>query len=105
MPRKRQITRTILTSSVLVLCVNLETQETFEEEVSLPSVYTTEKALMLAVESAVNSETVKAVHVISSKTLETLYGMSEEDFIANAEILPPRGSKAESETDTNENEN
>ena len=38
----------------------------------------------------VDSETVKAVHVQSFVNEQTLYGMTEQEFIEQAHILPPR---------------
>ena len=45
---------------------------------------------MKQVESVINTDEVKAVHVVRIEIEETLYGMDEQKFIENAEILPPR---------------
>ena len=49
-----------------------------------------------------NNDELKAVHIIGTVIVETLYGMTEQKFIETAEILPPRNSKT---TDENEEDN
>ena len=93
MARKPMVTRTIVTTIATVLCLDLEKKEPFEKEIKIPRTYKDEKYMMKAVESAVNSDKVKAVHILSTRTEETLYGMTEQKFIENAEILPNRENK------------
>lgn len=90
MARQPQVTRTIITTNARVFCVDLSTKEPFETEVKLPRTYKDNKKLMKAVETALNSDTIKAVQIIDTSTEEILYGMSEADFIKNASILPSR---------------
>ena len=53
-----------------------------------------DKALMKAVSQAVDvdeaDKKIKAVSVIKTEVVETLYGMSELEFIKAAKVLPPR---------------
>lgn len=93
--RKPMVTRTMKTMKVNVLCLNVETAEPFNREVILPRVITDSKKLMDKVHEVVDSDEVKAVHVVDTETVETLYGMTEEAFIEMAEILPPRGAETE----------
>lgn len=95
MARVPSITRTIVTTKANVLCLNIETGEPFNTEVVLPRTYKDEKSLMKKISGLLDSDSVKAVHVVSKKEIETLYGMSEQKFIQNADVLPPRGSKTE----------
>ena len=90
MARQPQVTRTIVTTNATVLCLDLVNKEPFEKVVKLPRTYKDEKHMMKKIEEIVNSPEVKAVHVISTETEETLYGMSEQKFIETAEILPNR---------------
>lgn len=100
MARKPMVTRTILTTEVNVLCLDVTTAEPFNKAITLPRTYKDEKKLMKVVEEAVNTETVKAVHVVSKHEVETLYGMSEAEFIAHAVVLDPETRKQiEAETD------
>ena len=100
MARKPVVTRTITTTVCQVFCVDVPSEETATIEVVLPRTYT-EKKLLNAVKEAVDTDDFKAVHIVSTEIRETLYGMSEEDFIKNATILPPRGAKAEPENEEN----
>ena len=90
MARQPQVTRTITTTKATVLCLDLVKKEPFEKTVVLPRTYKDSKKLFKLIENLINSDEVKAVHVISTETEETLYGMSEQKFIENADILPPR---------------
>ena len=63
-----------------------------------------EKHMLKAVEKVINSDTVKAVHIVDSTVKETLYGMSEQDFITFAKVLPPRNSADGETSDTAEDE-
>lgn len=90
MARQPMVTRTITTTKAKVLCLDLAEEKPFTKEVILPRTYKDEKAMLKRIEPMVNSETVKVVHVQSAEIEETLYGMTEQEFIAAAKILPPR---------------
>lgn len=104
MARVPQVTRTIQTTRVNVLCLDIEQGEPFNKEIVLPRTYKDEKAMMKQVEPLVNTEKVKAVHITTTEVEETLYGMTEQRFIELAEILPPRKDYT-SETENCENDN
>lgn len=88
--RKPMVTRTIQTTEATVLCIDIINSEPFNKTVTLPRTYKDEKSLMKKVASVIDNDTVKAVHVVATEIHETLYGMTEDDFIAAAEIMPPR---------------
>lgn len=94
MARPAMVTRTITTTKVNVMCLNIQTGEPFNMDVVLAGTYPNPKALEKAVKKAVDDDTVKAVHVVLFEEIETLYGMKEEKFIQMADALPPRGTKA-----------
>lgn len=102
MARKPMVTRTIVTTKVNVLCLDIQTAEPFNKVVTLPRTYKDEK-LLKKVEEIVNTNDVKAVHVVDKEEVETLYGMTEQDFITNATILDPTTRK-ELEPETEETE-
>lgn len=109
MPRVPRITRTIQTTKANIMCVNIEKGEPFTQEVTLPRIYKDDKAILKVAEKVINSDTVKALHVVSAEVQETLYGMTEQRFIELAEILPPRkdyskpDEAGEAEADESEN--
>ena len=84
MARKPMVTRTIVTTKVNVLCMDLEHTEPCNKEVTLPRTFKDDKKLFKAVQDVVDSKKLKAVQVVDSEEVETLYGMSEQDFIDNA---------------------
>lgn len=92
--RTPMVTRTITTTNVTVLCADAIEQEMYELNVTLPRTYKDDKALMKAVSQAVDvdeaDKKIKAVSVIKTEVVETLYGMSELEFIKAAKVLPPR---------------
>lgn len=90
MPRIPQVTRTIQTTKAVVLCLDINGEKPFNKEVVLPRTYKDEKHLLKEIKNLIETDELKAVHVVSTEVQETLYGMSEQKFIENAEILPPR---------------
>ena len=94
MARKPMVTRTIVTTKVNVLCLDIKSAEPFNQTITLPRTYKDEKKLLKKVEEVVNTDDVKAVHVVDKEEVETLYGMTEQDFITNATILDPTTRKA-----------
>lgn len=92
--KKPMVTRTILTTEVTVLCLDLIKAEPFNKTVTLPRTYKDEKAMMKKISAIIDTDEVKAVHVVDTKVNETLYGMTEEQFISMAEVLPSRSKTA-----------
>ena len=104
MARAPQVTRTIQTTHCTVLCMDIENREPCNRDVVLPRTYKDDNDMLKAVKKAIETDTLKPVQVVSSMVQETLYGMSEQDFIARATILPPRKDYTNNEENTNENE-
>jgi hypothetical protein len=106
MARVAMVTRTITTTKVVVLCLELTKVEPFNMEIVLAGAFKDQKTIMKAVETKVNNDTQKAVQLIKAEEVETLYGMTEAEFIEKANKLPARGTKEETantaETVTNE---
>ena len=98
MARIPQVTRTIQTTEATIMCLDIEKGEPFTKVVSLPRTYKDDKAILKQAEQELATDTVKPVHVVSSTVKETLYGMSETDFMKVAQVLPPRGTKIDNET-------
>ena len=93
MARKPMVTRTIVTTKVNVLCLDIQSAEPFNKVVTLPRTYKDEKKLLKKVEEVVNTDDVKAVNIVAKEEVETLYGMTEQDFITNATVLDPSTRK------------
>ena len=81
MARKPMVTRTIVTTKVNVLCMDLEFTEPCNKEVTLPRTYKTQDKLFKAVSDLINSDKIKAVQIVDSEEVETLYGMTEQELL------------------------
>lgn len=92
MARVPMVTRTIPTTVVNVFCVNTEDRSTFEQSITLPRTYKDEVKMMKAVEKILDGEPIKAVSITGYEVKQTLYGMTEADFIRVASVLPPRNA-------------
>lgn len=92
MARVPMVTRTIPTTVVNVFCANTEDRSTFEQSITLPRTYKDEIKMMKAVEKVLDGEPIKAVSITGYEVQETLYGMTEADFIKAATVLPPRSA-------------
>ena len=92
--RKPMITRTIKTTKVNVLCCDVNSCELFNKAVVLPRTFKDEKKLLAKVHELVDTDEVKTVHIVDVAEVETLYGMTEQDFIEHAIELDPETRKA-----------
>lgn len=99
MARVPMVTRTITTTKANVMCVDVEVGEPFNKEVTVPRTYKDNDSLLKTVKPLIETETVKAVHIVAKTEIETLYGMSEQDFIEHASVLPERTTKPEKESE------
>ena len=93
MARVPMVTRTIVTTKANVMCLNVETAEPFNMDVTVPRTYKDEESLLKAIKKVAETENVKCVHIVESEQVETLYGMTEQDFIEHATVLPPRNKE------------
>lgn len=94
MARKINITRSFKATKVNVLCLELETAEPFNTDLTLPRTYKDEKKLMNAVKEIIDTDKQKAVHITLAEEVNTMYGMTEEDFIKYGVELDPETRKA-----------
>lgn len=89
MARVPMITRTIQTTVCDVLCLNVETAEPFNKQISLPRTYKDENSMLKQAKSVIDTDTEKVVHIVKSYVEETRYGMTEQEFIEHAQVMPP----------------
>lgn len=97
MARVPMVTRTIVTTKVNVMCLDIVNGEPFNKEFTLPRTYKTDKEILKVISEQFDNDEHKAVHVVNKEEILTLYGMTEQVFIENAEVLPPRTTKEETE--------
>jgi len=99
MARVPMVTRTITTTKAIVMCLDVEAGEPFNKEVIVPRTYKDNEFLMKTVKPIIETDTVKPVYIVDKTEIETMYGMSEQDFIKHATVLPKRTAKPEKETE------
>ena len=112
--KESMVTRTIITTEVTCLCLNTETAEPFNTKVTVPRTYKDNESLLKAVKKVAEhvgvtdpagntyyGEPIVVAKVVDFTEVETLYGMTESDFLAYAKVLPPRGSKSVETYETN----
>ena len=85
--RKPMVTRTFQTTKATVMCLDINAGESVTKVLTLPRTYKDDKKLLKAFEGAITEENSKAVHVVDTEVIETLYGMEEQKFIENAVVL------------------
>lgn len=90
MARVPMVSRTITTTKANVMCLNVTTGEAENKVITVPRTYKDNEKLLKVLKKQEETDTLKLVHVVDVQTEETLYGMTEADFIAHAQILPPR---------------
>ena len=95
MARERMVTRTVVATEVIALCLNIETAEPFNKTVTLSGTFKDKQAIEKAAKKVIDTDNEKCVAVVDYTEKETLYGMSEQKFIELSEVLPPRVSKDE----------
>ena len=93
------ITRTMTITVCEVLCCDVLEGDTIIEEVKVPRTYKTDEQLMKVVRPLVETPEIKPVHIKSKRVEETLYGMTEAEFLKYAKILPPRTPQKETPKD------
>lgn len=90
MAREPMVTRTIKETKAYVLCMNIQKGEPFNTVVRVPRTYANNDMLLKKVKSIIETDNVKCVHIADSEETKTLYGMTEQEFIECAKILPAR---------------
>lgn len=98
MARVPMVTRTIIATEANVMCLDVKAGEPFNKVVTVPRTYKDDEALLKKVKPIIETEDIKAVHIVDSKQTETLYGMTEQEFIEYAKVLPPRTVANSAET-------
>lgn len=92
MARVPMVTRTIIATKANVMCLDVQAGEPCNHVVIVPRTYKDDEALMKKVRPLIETETLKAVHIVDKEEIETLYGMTEQEFIEHAKVLPPRNT-------------
>lgn len=90
MGRIAMVTRTINSTKVTTLTVDVTAQATATQVFSLSGTFADNDKLIKALKKEYETDNIKIVSVISSEVEEQLFGMTEQEFMSLAKVLPPR---------------
>ena len=90
MGRIAMVTRTINFTEVTALTVDVIAQTTGTQVFTLSGTFTENEKLMKSLKKEYETDTIKIVSIISTEVNEKLYGMTEQEFMSVAQVLPPR---------------
>lgn len=96
MAREKMITRTIMETTARIMCLDVKSAEVSINDYKIGGEWSNENSLLEKLQSIYNTDTFKLVHIESVTKEEVLLGMTVEDFMRYAKVLPPR-TKAEVE--------
>ena len=89
MKRERMVTKTITTTDVTVLAINIETAEPRNETFQLLGKYKTDEDILKEIDKLVEYPN-KVVHIVDKHESSTKYAMSENDFVEYAVAEPEK---------------
>lgn len=89
MAREKMVTRTVAETTVDVMVVNTNTCEVSIVQHKL-TYQSDEKQALKYVQKHFDSDELKHVSIQGFRNEEVLYGMTEQEFIKHAKVLPPR---------------
>ena len=102
MAKKYPFTRTISSQHVIALVFDKETAEATNIACTIAPVITDPDKLAKAVAKKLDSDTIKFIEIVDVTVDEKVYGITLEDFMANAVELDPKTRK-DLTTDNTEN--
>lgn len=98
MARQPVITRTITTTKVEMLAVDIDSKSTVSVEVILPRTYKDDTAMLKMANKRNENQSIKFVAVTGTPIVESKrWGMTEEEFIDKGREFPPYKSKDDTE--------
>ena len=87
MARVSMVTRSIVSTNVPVLCMDLETKTSVIKDVVLPRTYKDDNAILKYLAKHFDNDTIKAVSIMDKVEQSDIYGMEEQEFIKLAKVL------------------
>jgi hypothetical protein len=99
MAREKMVTRTVTQTTAEVMTIDVTTAEVQIREYTIGGTYDTNELLLKKLQKLFQTDTFKLVNINSATVEDLLLGMTEEDFIRYATVLPPRNARKESEAE------
>lgn len=103
MARQPMVTRTIVSTKVKVLCMDLINRQPIEKVFVLARTYKDDNAVMKMLCKEYDSEELKVTAILEKTETKEIYGMSETRFVELADKLDDDRKPIKAETET-ENE-
>lgn len=89
MSREKMVTRTTQQTTAEIMCLNVDTADVAIKSYTIGGT-PTDAELLKKLRKMYETETFKLVAIQKIETETLLLGMTEEDFIKYAKVLPPR---------------
>ena len=93
MAREKMITRTVTQTTAEVMTIDVTTAEVQIRDYTIGGTYATNEILLKKLQKLFQTDTFKLVVINSTSVEDLLLGMTEDDFIRYARVLPPRNTK------------
>lgn len=95
MARKPMVTRTLQSTTVTALCMDIASAEPCNRTLTIPRTYKSEKDIMKVVKPILETDAIRVVAIVDTAVNEALYGMTEQEFLEYAHLMPPRSTADE----------
>lgn len=93
MARQFEITRTISSTKVSVMCADISIGETVTNDYIVAGHYDDDTKLLKVIKKQYETETLKPVAIVDKTDADAMYGMTVNDFIENGTPLDPETRK------------
>ena len=100
MARQPMVTRTIVSTKLNVLCMDLVNRQPIEKEIVLPRTYKDDITIMKVLAKQYDSDELKVTAILSKEVNKDIYGMTEQKFLEVAEKLDNDRKFVETQTET-----
>ena len=100
MARQPMVTRTIVSTKLTVLCMDLVNRQPIEKEIVLPRTYKDDITIMKVLSKQYDSDELKVTAILSKEVNKDIYGMTEQKFLEVAEKLDNDRKFVETQTET-----
>ena len=89
----RMVTREFAYQKVKVLVYDKTTKSNVEMEVTVPDAEYTSRRLENTLYKVLDKNIYRIIDVLSTESFKELRGMTQEEFLNNSKVLPPRDKK------------
>ena len=96
MRKEKMVTRTVVSTKANTLCMDMHNKENpvpVNHVFTIPGTFDDNKALLKVIKKTFETVDLIPVAILSTENDETLYGMTESDFIKYSVILDPKTRK------------